>query len=363
MPKPSTRVASWTTPVIRILPYLLAALAVIIPLMLVIAGDSLLASYEGIRDAFGRGRVVSGVAGLLQILLLAIAVVGVALTFALVGRRLGAIVWRWSEGRPILRAGLSSTRFGLAIVAVAAVGVTLFTWLPSGDRATTDGGTLKEAMERAGNQVATLLGAGSDTASAEEADSEASAPAQFLENLAESILPQRDREEESSDDSGSSTSSQGPSSKQAGMKEQDDNEPAQPSPVTLAPRESVPTVTEAPPVISEEPASAPTAAPIAEPAAEEPAAEEPAAEEPAAEEPPVTEEPPPVAEEPSPVAEEPPPTGPPPPTTEPPETPPTTEPPEEVSPDAPPGTPKALLINCTSSPGEEPGSTSTRCGT
>ncbi len=372
-PRSRTRIDSWALPVIRILPYLLAALVVIVPLVLAFAGDSLLASYEGIREAFGRGRVINGVAGLLQILLFAIAVTGLALTFALVGRRLGAIVWRWSEGKPILRAGLSSVRFGLAIVAVATVGVALFTWLPSGDRATADGGTLKEAMERAGNQVATLLGAESDTASAEEADSEASAPAQFLENLAESILPQRDREEESSDDSGSSTSSQGPSSKQAGTKEQDDNETArpkqqtsdtaQPNPVTLAPRGPVPTVAEAPPVISEEPASAPTAAPIAEPAAEEPAAEEPAAEEPAAEEPPVTEEPPPVAEEPSPVAEEPPPTGPPPPTTEPPETPPTTEPPEEVSPDAPPGTPKALLINCTSSPGEEPGSTSTRCGT
>ncbi len=325
----------------------------------------MLASYAGIRDAFERGRVVSGVAGLLQILLLALAVAGVALTLALVGKRLGTIVWRWSEGKPILRAGLSSARFGLAIVAVAAIGVALFTWLPSGDRATTDGGTLKEAMERAGNQVATLLGAESDTASAEEADSEASAPAQFLENLAESILPQRGREEESSD---------GPSSKQADTKEQDDNETArpkqqtsdtaQPNPVTLAPREPVPTVAEAPPVISEEPVSTPTAAPIAEPAAEEPVAEEPAAEEPAAEEPPVTEEPLPVAEEP-PATEEPPPTGPPPPTTEPPETPPNSpsEAPQEVPLDGPPGTPKALLIDCTSSPGEEPGSTNTRCGT
>ncbi|MDP8952756.1 MAG: hypothetical protein M3N18_11070, partial [Actinomycetota bacterium] len=243
-------------PVIRILPYLLAALVVTVPLVLAIAGDSLLASYEGIREAFGRGRVINGVAGLLQILLLAIAVAGVALTLALAGRRLGAIVWRWSEGKPILRATLSSVRFGLAIVAVAAVGAALFTWLPSGDRATADGGTLKEAMERAGSQVAALLGADSDTANAEEAGSEASEPTAFSAIL-DSILPQGGREEER-DDAPGPKSPPGSSNDRANPKGQDGNETASPkqqtnetssgpNPVTLAPREPVPTITEVPP--------------------------------------------------------------------------------------------------------------------
>ncbi len=346
-------------PVIRILPYLLAALVVIVPLVLAFAGDSLLASYEGIREAFGRGRVINGVAGLLQLLLFAIAVTGLALTFAVVGRRLGAIVWRWSEGKPILRAGLSSVRFGLAIVAVAAVGVALFTWLPSGDRATADGGTLKEAMERAGNQVVALLGAESDTASAEEADSEASEPALFS-GILDSILPQDGREEERSDVSGSSNERANPtgqaSTETASSPEQGTNETSsEPNPVALAPRESVPTLVEAPPVILEEPIGTPTTTPpIEEPAAQE---------EPVAEEPPVAYEPPPVAEEP-PAAEEPAPLWPPPTATVPSETPPTPPPgtpPEEVTPDAPQGTPKASPINCTTSPGEEPGTTSTHC--
>jgi hypothetical protein len=354
-------------PVIRILPYLLAALVVIVPLVLASAGDSLLASYEGIREAFGRGKVINGVAGLLQILLFAIAVAGLALTFALVGRRLGAIVWRWSEGKPILRAGLSSVRFGLAIVAVATVGVALFTWLPSGDRATADGGTLKEAMERAGNQVAALLGAENDTASAEEADSEASEPTGFS-GILDSLLPGGGREEERSDASESSKSSQGSSSERANPTEQDSqetasspeqrtNEPSsEPDPVALAPRESVPTLVEAPPVILEEPTSPPTAPPIEEPATQE---------EPFAEEPPVAYEPPPLVEEP-PTAEEPAPPGPPPTASVPSETPPTTPPgtpTQEVTPATPLGTPKASPINCTTSPGEEPGTTSTHCTT
>src|ERR671917_1287938 len=151
-----------------------------------------------IWNAFESGRVINGVAGLLQILLFAIAVTGLALTFALVGRRLGALVWRWSEGKPILRAGLLSARFGLAIVVVGAIAVGLFTWVPSGNTATTDGGTLNEALERAHGQVATLLGVDSDTASAEEADSEASEPGGLLGILAGAVLP--DREEERSDD-------------------------------------------------------------------------------------------------------------------------------------------------------------------
>src|SRR5215208_672003 len=188
---------SWVMPVIRLLPYLLAALIVIVSLAFATIGDSLLVQYDKIRDAFGDGRVVDGVAGLLQVALLLIPVAGVTLTLALVGRRLGTVAWRWSEGKPILRAGLSSARFGVVIVAVAAVGVALFTWLPNGDRPTSDGQTLKDALEKASSQVASLLGAESGTASAEEADSGASEPKSIFEILTEPILPQRGEERDS----------------------------------------------------------------------------------------------------------------------------------------------------------------------
>ncbi len=358
------RVASWVTPVIRVLPYLVLALILIVPLVFATALDSFLAFYERIWEAFGRGRVVDGVAGLLQLALLAIAVAGVALTFALAGRRLGVMAWRWSEGKPVLRAGLSSARFGLAIVAVAAVGVALFTWLPSGDRATTDSGNLKEALERAGNQVATLLGADDDTASAEEVDPEASGPGQLFQIITESVLPQRDREEPSNASEPSTT--KGSSSERSNPDEQPNNktfspspktdeEKAEPNPVTLAPRGPVPTVAEAPPMSTEEPAATAPAEPLA---AEEPppvVEEEPP--------PPVVEEQPPpvvVEEEPPPVTEEPPP-----PVTEPPQTPdpsPETPPPKAQPDDALPNQ-NVPSYNCTTSPGEEPGSTTTRCTT
>ena len=352
-PKPRlrARIASRVMPAIRILPYLLVALILIIPVVSATAWDSLLVSYHKIWSAFESGRVVDGVAGLLQVVLLVIAVAGAALTLALVGRRLGKMVWRWSEGKPILRAGLSSARFGLATVAVGAVAVALFTWLPSGNTATTDGGTLNEALERARGQVATLLGVDSDTASAEEADSEASEPGGLLGILAGAVLP--DREEERSDDPPTPQ----PSNDKANTSDKADNETSEPNPVTLAPRGAVPTVTEAPPVSTEEPASVP-AAPEPEPLAPEPLvapAPEPLAApapEPPAPEPLAAPAPEPLAA-PAPeplVAPEPEPLAPSPQT-----------PPPDTSPDVPEDPNAPPSISCKTVPGEEPGSTVTRC--
>ncbi len=136
-------------PIIQILPYLCATLIIIIPLVFATAWDSFLVYSDKIWEGFGRGRVIDGIAGLLQIVLLMIPIVAITLTFALVGRRLGTVMWRWSEGKPALRAGLSSARFGLATVAVAAAAVALFTWLPNSDVPTTDSDTLKETLEKA----------------------------------------------------------------------------------------------------------------------------------------------------------------------------------------------------------------------
>jgi len=355
-------------PVIRLLPYLLAALIVIVSLAFATMGDSLLVQYDKIRYAFGDGRVVDGVAGLLQVALLLIPVAGVTLTLALVGRRLGAVVWRWSEGKPILRAGLSSARFGVVIVAVAAVGVALFTWLPNGNRPTSDGHTLKDALEKASSQVASLLGAESGTASAEEADSGASEPKSIFEMLTEPILPQRGEERDSTPAPQGSSSERASEKASSPSQQSDDgasssDEASSSNPVTLAPKGSVPTVTEAPPMSTEEPATAPTTTPTEEPPA---AAQEPL--------PPVTEEeplPPPATEEPPPIiVQTPPPVTEPPPTKEPPDTAP--EPPSEKAPakspaDAPSADKDRSLIpipmNCTTSPGDEPGSTTTHCST
>jgi DNA polymerase-3 subunit gamma/tau len=228
---------------------------------------------------------------------------------------------------------------------VGAVAVALFTWLPSGNTATSDGGTLNEALERAHSQVATLLGADSDTASAEEADSEASEPGGLLGILAGAVLP--DREEERSDDPPTPQPSNDKADNEtSSSNNQRTNETSEPNPVTLAPREAVPTVTEGPPVSAEEPAAIPAApAPLVAPAPE-PAplvAPEP---EPAPLVAPEPEPAPLVAPEPEPAPLAPSPQTPPP----------------DTSPDVPEDPNAPPSISCKSVPGDEPGSTVTRCG-
>ena len=95
--KPWVRVvvAAWVVTVIPVLLYLLAMLVVSAPLILTSAWDSIVAHYGEVREAFGDGKVVDGVAGLLRIVLLVIPAAGMILTLALVGKHLGAVFWSW----------------------------------------------------------------------------------------------------------------------------------------------------------------------------------------------------------------------------------------------------------------------------
>jgi hypothetical protein len=152
--------------VVRVLPYLLAVLIIAAPLVFATAWDYFSYHYDEAWMAFGKGRVIDGALDLLQVLLLAALIVGVTLALVLVGRRLGAAAWRRSEGKPVLRAGLSSARFGLVIAAMVTLGVALFTWLPNGNGSTTDGHTLKESLEEGGSQATTASGADKKSARA-----------------------------------------------------------------------------------------------------------------------------------------------------------------------------------------------------
>jgi hypothetical protein len=149
--------AIWVAPVLRVFPYLLAMLLIGAPLVFATAWDSFLAYYDKVGTAFGDGRVLDGIVGLLQIVLLILPIAGVTLVFVLVGKRLGTALWNWSEGKPALRAVLSSARFGLATVAVVATGVMLFTWWPN------DAGKPTKTLEWVDNRVATMLGTDRDT--------------------------------------------------------------------------------------------------------------------------------------------------------------------------------------------------------
>ncbi len=105
-------VTAWVLAVIPALLCLLAVLLVSAPRLYATAWDSFFVHYDQLRDAFGDSRVVEVVAGLLQILLLVIPVIGVTLTFALVGKGVSGALWRWSKGKPILRVCLASAALG-----------------------------------------------------------------------------------------------------------------------------------------------------------------------------------------------------------------------------------------------------------
>jgi putative peptide zinc metalloprotease protein len=104
--KPWVRVAitAWVLITIPALIYLLARLTINAPFMYTTAWDSFLVNYDIVLSAFGEGRVVGGVAGLIRIVLLIFPVVGLPLLYALIGKRLSEALWSWLGGKPLLRA-------------------------------------------------------------------------------------------------------------------------------------------------------------------------------------------------------------------------------------------------------------------
>lgn len=231
--------------VAQVLPYLLTALIMAAPLVFAPVWEYFSYHYDEAWRAFERGRMIDGVVDLLQILLLAAPIAGVTLALVLIGRRLGAAAWRRSEGRPVLRTGLSSARFGLVIAAVVALGVALFTWLPNGDGSTTDGHTLKEALEEGGSQAATSSKADKKSARAGKG-SKTSKPSKAYAGSDEPTT------EPQSGESSDAPAPSGTSSEQA-------IETASPNSAVPASEGPAPVDTAAPPTTMEEPGTTSTA--------------------------------------------------------------------------------------------------------
>lgn len=113
---------SWVLVVVPLLLFNLAVLVVTTPRILATAWDS-----AGVQVAkLGEGGLVTALAGVVQLLALALPILGLALTFVRLGRRFGLAAWRSTEGRPVLRGG--------AVVAgLTAAAFLLFTLVPNGD--------------------------------------------------------------------------------------------------------------------------------------------------------------------------------------------------------------------------------------
>ena len=93
-----------TTWVVLTIPLLLGLFSVLIinaPLAYASTWESFWVHYDKVQSAFGDGLMVGGAVGLIQIVLLAIPVVGmtvgITLAFAVIGRRLGIAAWNYSK--------------------------------------------------------------------------------------------------------------------------------------------------------------------------------------------------------------------------------------------------------------------------
>ena len=123
--KPWVRVAVtvWVLLVVPLLLFQLFVLLIHLPRILATAWDSLGRQLDTTGDAFGRGDVLAGAAGVVQLLVIALPVVAILLLLVRLAHRGGRALWRRTAGRPLLRATAA------AVVTAAAV-LLAMAWVP-----------------------------------------------------------------------------------------------------------------------------------------------------------------------------------------------------------------------------------------
>ncbi len=118
-------VTVWVILVVPLLLFQLVMLLIHAPRIFATAAHSLAGQAHAISKAFGNANVLGVAGGVLQTLILLLPLVGIVLTFARLGGRIGKGLWRSTEGKPLGRAAAS---LGMAVVASGLI----YTWLPGG---------------------------------------------------------------------------------------------------------------------------------------------------------------------------------------------------------------------------------------
>jgi len=124
--KPWVRVAvtAWVLIVVPLLLVQLLIVLVHLPRILGTAWDSGTKQAHAISTAFGKGDVLGGVTGVIEIVVLALPVVGIVLMLVRVFQRVVRWTWERTDGRPVLR--------GAAVLAGAGCAVLLaMAWMPA----------------------------------------------------------------------------------------------------------------------------------------------------------------------------------------------------------------------------------------
>ena len=168
-------VTAWVLIVIPLLLFQLLMVLIHLPRILGTAADSAGKQWAAAGKAFGAGNPLGGVTSAVELVALALPVVGIVLMLVRVFQKGGAWTWRRTEGRPVLRTGA---------VAAAAAGAVLLgmAWLPGGNYKPIkpgERGTLADGVAAvrelptghgplASRQRARLLDVGTDPAGADE---------------------------------------------------------------------------------------------------------------------------------------------------------------------------------------------------
>ena len=123
--KPWVRVAvtAWVLIVVPLLVFELLIVLLHLPRILGTGWDSANQQFDAATNAFSAGNPVAGLSGALQLIVLAIPIVGILLVLAKTGAGAATVLWTRTDGRPITRTGM---------VLVAAVGCSLLAmaWVP-----------------------------------------------------------------------------------------------------------------------------------------------------------------------------------------------------------------------------------------
>jgi putative peptide zinc metalloprotease protein len=126
--KPWVRVAV-TLYVFTVVPLLLFMFGLMVfnaPRIFSTAYDSFFVQYHKVQHAFSGGSALTGVIGILQMVILVLPAIGIVVTFWLLARRMFTGVWTVTEGRP-------AARGAFVVVTGVAAALLAYIWWPNGD--------------------------------------------------------------------------------------------------------------------------------------------------------------------------------------------------------------------------------------
>jgi putative peptide zinc metalloprotease protein len=119
-------VTAWVLIVVPLLALQLLIVLMHLPRILATAWDSGAQQLSAAGKAFGAGHTLAGVSAIVQVIVLALPLVGILLMLARLAQHTARWMWRSTDGKPVLR----TLALGVAAVVVAALGAS---WLPRSD--------------------------------------------------------------------------------------------------------------------------------------------------------------------------------------------------------------------------------------